>query len=353
MVCLLILLIISFNSVESNVHEISLTIDDIEDITVLTVIGFSFGWSYFELKTIFERWGVNFTTTGETETVQSCVNRAPRPVDVDILISEIDETVINEFDVLIVPSGGHWQGLCQNQAVLDLINLANNNGLIMSGICVGVAPLAAAGDILNGTKVAGHSFTGFDVRQAGGIIDPLKRVVVDGRIITGGRGGGPEGGGFDAAPHYDLCLEIVRTLLGESYLQEVEIVGNSISVSTRTSSVLFSNVSTLDIEEVRAIIYPVENQTDVKTIILNATDVAGEFTGIFSGLEIRSFSVDLELETNNRTMEIQRNVSQFDFTTSDPGPTETTASPFPLEITIGIVFVGVVVAILLVYRIRK
>ncbi|MHA1909890.1 MAG: hypothetical protein ACW98Y_21540, partial [Candidatus Thorarchaeota archaeon] len=130
LVGILLLLFLSLSSTSAESMPISSDIENVEDIKVLAVIGYAFGWSYFELETIFEDWGINFTTTGETEIVESCVNRAPRPVEVDILVSEIDETIITQFDVLIVPSGGHWSGLCDSQPVLDLINLAYDNGLV-------------------------------------------------------------------------------------------------------------------------------------------------------------------------------------------------------------------------------
>jgi hypothetical protein len=87
----IVLLVITFLVIPITPSQANQTVaSEHGDFTVLAVIGFSFGWSYFELKEIFESWGVGFNVTGTTETVQSCVNRDPRPVDVDMLIENID-----------------------------------------------------------------------------------------------------------------------------------------------------------------------------------------------------------------------------------------------------------------------
>jgi putative intracellular protease/amidase len=326
-------------------------IEDVEDIKVLAVIGYAFGWSYFELETVFESWGCNFTTTGETEIVQSCVNLQSRPVEVDLLVSDIDSSIITQFDVLIVPSGGHWQGLCNSQAVLDLINLADENELVISGICTGIAPIADAGSILNGTRVTGHGIARFDVIQSGAILDGLKRVIRDGQIITGGPGNGARIG-YQNAPHYDLCLEIVRYFLGDSWLHEVSFSDNPdgklITVSTQSGISLFDDVETLAVEDVRARVYPLTNCSDVRLYHLNTTDVQGEFTGLLTGLEEGQYAVDLEIESLNRTVEILRNVSQFNFTDLEPED-----ASVPLELLLVVLAVGIVIGVLVIYWIRR
>jgi hypothetical protein len=181
-------------------------------------------------------------------------------------------------------------------------------------------------------------------------MDGIKRVITDGRIITGGPGGGPPVG-YENAPHYDLSLEIVRYLLGETYLEEISFgdasSGKLVSVSTDSGDVLFEDVSTLEVEEVRAKIYPVANVTDVRTIFLNTTDGTGEFTGVLSDLEEGLYSVDLEIETYNRTVEILRNVSQFNYTTTD------TESAVPWEIILGLSSIGIVIVVLVIVKLRR
>jgi len=321
-----------------------------EDIGILVVVGPSFGWSYYELKEIFDDWGCTFVTTGETETVASCFNRAPRPVDVDILVSEIDEDYLSDFDCLMIPSGGHWGGLCDSEPVLELINMAYDEDLFISGICTGIGPIGAAGDMLNGTKITGHGNTRSEVRTAGAYLDPLSRVIIDGQFITGGPGGGMAAG-YEYAPHYDFSLNVIRAIIGDSYLFDVSTGpnpdGRVINVNTDDHSLLLDNLYSLDVEEVKVKVYPANNHSDVTSFTLNATDVDGDYAGILSGLDETSYIVDLEIETNNRTVEIHRDVATFDYTTP------TAAVTIPVELIVGIggtLAVGVVVILILFKR---
>ncbi|MFW9933582.1 MAG: DJ-1/PfpI family protein [Candidatus Thorarchaeota archaeon] len=323
---------------------------DVTDVSILCLIGTGFGWSYFEFEEIFESWGCGFVTTGETETVASCPNQPPRPVDVDILISEIDEVYLSDFDCIIVPSGGHWTELSNSEPVQNLICTAYDLGLYISGICIGVAPLACAGNILNGTLVTGHGFANFDVRQAGGSIDSIKRVIIDGQIITGGPGGGV-GDGFEYAPHYDLCLNIIRAIMGDSYLVDVSTGTNPggmlVYVSTNDHELLFGDVYSLDVEKITARIYPHDNSTAVVSYLLNATDVAGDYSGVIGDLEEDTYIIDLRIETNNRTLEVHRSVTSFDYTIPTTIPLQ-----LELPLAVGAVSVTALIVILAIHRRR-
>ena len=323
-----------------------------EDFSILAVIGFSFGWSYFELKEIFDSWGVRFNVTGDTETVQSCVNRAPRPVDVDILVEDIDRETLADYDCLIVPSGGHWAGLCVNTPVLDLISMAYEEGLIVSGICTGTAPIARA-DIVNGTAVTGHSFTAQHVRTFDGVFKSLHRVVSDRRLVTGGPGSGVSSG-FEDAPHYDLCVAIMKELFGQTYLVEAtaEPAPDNpeskcmINVVTSGQLQLFDDVTTTEMDEVIARINPVENASDVTRVELTAHEDGVTFSGNVSDLEIGDYNVNLEIQDQNRTLEVIRNATSF--TLGDVSPTNTTNTGFEIPMfttAMVIAVVGVVIVI--------
>jgi putative intracellular protease/amidase len=323
-----------------------------DDFKVLAVIGFSFGWSYFELKEIFGSWGVGFNVTGDTETVQSCVNRDPRPVDVDMLVEDIDRETLADYDCLIVPSGGHWSGLCANTPVLNLISMAYEEGLIISGICTGTAPIARA-DIVNGIYVTGHSFTASHVRNFGGIFKSLARVVSDRRIVTGGPGSGVDNG-FEDAPHYDLCVAIMKELFGQSYLVEAtaEPAPDNpeskcmINVVTSGQLDIFDSATTTEMDEVIARINPFENASDVTRVELIAHEDGVTFSGNVTDFEIGEYNVNLEIQDQNRSLEVIRNATSFtlgDFTTT------TTGLEIPIfETTVAIVVAGVVIVIVVV-----
>jgi putative intracellular protease/amidase len=323
---------------------------ELEDFNVLAVIGYSFGWSYFLLEEIFESWGVGFYVTGETETVQSCINRAPRPVDVDILISDIDREIISNYDCLIKPSGGHWTGLCVSTPVLDLISMAYEEGLIVSGICTGTAPIARA-DIVNGTYVTGHTFTGQHVRAFDGILKSLARIVTDRHIVTGSGGSGVQSG-FEVAPHYDLCVAVMKELLGQSYFVEATATPvpsnleskRVLNVVTSGQLEVFDNVTTAEMDEVIARIHPMDNASDVTEIELTMHEDGVTFSGNVSDLELGEYNVNLEIQDQNRSLEIVRNATSFtleDFTT-----TSTTGLEIPIFATAAVMaVVGVVVVV--------
>ena len=323
-----------------------------EDFKVLAVIGYSFGWSYFILKDIFESWGVGFNVTGDTETVQSCVNRDPRPVDVDMLVEDIDRETIADYDCLIVPSGGHWAGLCVNTPVLNLISMAYEEGLIVSGICTGTAPIARA-DVVNGTAVTGHSFTSQHVRNFGGVFKSLQRVVSDRRLVTGGPGSGVENG-FEDAPHYDLCVAIMKELFGLSYLVEAtaEPAPDNpeskcmLNVVTSGQLNVFADVTTTEMDEVVARIYPVDNASDVTRVELTAHDDGFTFSGNVSELSPGEYNVNLEIQDQNRTLEVVRNATSF---TLGDLTTTTTGSIIPVfETALVVAVIGVVIVVVVI-----
>ncbi|MFX0094342.1 MAG: DJ-1/PfpI family protein, partial [Candidatus Hodarchaeota archaeon] len=179
---------------------------------ILILIGNGFGYTYFDAKAYFETWGCNVTTAGLSGVVDACYNKPARNVTADVLISEIDRNQIREYDCLFIPSGGHHQILSLNQAVLNLVAMAYEEGLVVSTLCVSILVLVNVQNMLNGIKVIGHATAASAVEAAGGIIVPNARVVSDSHIITGGRG--PS----SSAPTYQLCVEIMKELLGYSYV---------------------------------------------------------------------------------------------------------------------------------------
>jgi putative intracellular protease/amidase len=182
---------------------------------VMILAANSVGDTYFPAKRYFEFWGWKVTTAGLTPSVTSCFNTNPRPVLVDIVISEVNNNTLSEYDCLFIPSGGHWSNLLGDPTTLTLISDAYNMGLIVSSLCVGIRVLAAA-DIVNGVRIAYDSNSATQVTAAGGIIVDA-RVVTDQRIVTGTTGGGFTGGGASLAPTLEVC-EAITTLISSRNL---------------------------------------------------------------------------------------------------------------------------------------
>ncbi|NHJ05241.1 MAG: hypothetical protein EAX90_10475 [Candidatus Heimdallarchaeota archaeon] len=71
-----------------------------EEVKVLSIIGNDFGDSYFWMKNQLETWGCNYTTAGVTSIVASCPNKPQRPVTPDILVSDVDQEILSQFDCI-------------------------------------------------------------------------------------------------------------------------------------------------------------------------------------------------------------------------------------------------------------
>jgi putative intracellular protease/amidase len=173
------------------------------------------GDTYFPAKRYFGFWGWKVTTAGLTPSVTSCLNTNPRPVPVDIVISEVTENILAEYDCVFIPSGGHWSALLNDPTTLNLILDAYNMGLIISSLCVGIRVLAAA-DIVDGIRIAYDVNSATQVTAAGGITVDA-RVVTDQRIVTGTTGGGFTGGGATLAPTLEVC-EAISLLISSQRL---------------------------------------------------------------------------------------------------------------------------------------
>jgi transcriptional regulator GlxA family with amidase domain len=110
-------------------------------------------------------------------------------------------------DLLFVPGGGAGQGtgvdaLLRNRPVLDTLKKAYVEGKMVWSVCTGALLLAKAG-LLDGRAATTHHEFLNDLKQSGAKVQKA-RVVVDGRIATGG--------GISAS--IDVGLELVTRTLG-------------------------------------------------------------------------------------------------------------------------------------------
>lgn len=321
----------------------------IDEIKVLALIDHGFGWNYFTIVETFEAWNINVTTAGTSSTVASCFNREARPVTSDILIEDVDNETLLDFDCVIVPSGGHWGNLIFDRDALNLIAYAHELGLIVSGICTGPIVLSRAGDILNGTKIVGHPNGVVHYRSAGAIQVEGQRVVCDNRVVTGGSGSGPPTG-YAGAPTYETCLTIVRELMGVSLITEVNLNPAQvslesefqISVELRDLSDVSEGMFDSNISEVLATVYNIRNISLYEEIELEETD--GIYIGNFTGLLAGDYSIDIDVENEDRIFTTIRNVTSISIEADVNNQV-----PMDLILISGIIVIPTIIAIVYIY----
>ncbi|MFX1253838.1 MAG: DJ-1/PfpI family protein [Promethearchaeota archaeon] len=296
----------------------------VEDIKILALIDHGFGDNYFTIKNQLEDWGCNVTTAGVATVVQSCPNKDPNPVTSDILIAEVDQAVLAEFDCIFIPAGGHWNTLAYNMEALDLIATAYEEGLAIATLCIGSMVLANAHNIVDGVKVTNYHLSSTNMEAAGGILTNA-RVVTDQHIITGGSGAmrGTN------APIYQICIAIMKEVLGISYVLNTTLEPSSGSIETNFTinvettsdfSEVFTTGFSTEISTVTAYVYlENENVTPIKTVELTDKDQDNIYSGNFTGLEAGKYYVDVEVKNHGEGLEVLRNAGSFSIVAAVPG----------------------------------
>lgn len=291
---------------------------EISDIKVLMLIADYFGWNYFDATELLESWGVNVTTIANSldTDVPSCLNQEPRGTIADLLLNEVDNDILNQFDALFIPSGGQWNSLVQSPRALGFIEYAYDNDLLITAVCIGNRVLADANNIVNGSSVVSYLAANLYMAEAGAMVRTGYRTVIDNRFITGGTGGGPSGGGNEAAPTEEVCLALVREELGYSFMESAGI--EPVTAPIGTVFTITAGITDLDnqpastssgnqnISEVNARIYTKNNRTLIDVIELLDDDDDGVYSGQFIASTNGEFVVDIEIEDTNHTLEIER-----------------------------------------------
>jgi len=284
------------------------------DVHVLFIISTGFGWSYFTVQDYFDSWGVQTTTLALAldTTVSACTNRPYRETTADILLQHFDMNTLSDYDCVFIPAGGNWSSLISSQTVLNLITTAHAQGLIVATFCIGNSVVASAGSICAGTKVASFSMSNDEMIAAGANIVNDARIVYDNRIITGSQGGGPTGGGYDAAPIYEACGMVVKMALDHSFAQSILVTPSgpdySVTVTTTDPASTLPGINTTVITEVRARVYSqIDPITPITTV--NLAGSGDTYTGTISGLTGGPYRVDIEVKDTDLILEVIRDVS--------------------------------------------
>ncbi|MFW9842800.1 MAG: hypothetical protein ACFFES_18070, partial [Candidatus Thorarchaeota archaeon] len=140
-------------------------------------------------------------------------------------------------------------------------------------------------------------------------------------------------------------------ILGLSRVTELSLSASSIEQGTNLSlGVMTDNLNetlgcilSTSIEDVTAQVYSGNDRTLVDEITLTDDDSDGNYTGVFTGLEVGDYVIDIEIEDSNETLEVCRNVGTFSVE-SEPLPTGTLDS----FLIIGAVSVGTIAIITVV-----
>jgi putative intracellular protease/amidase len=342
------------------------TAQDVSDVSVLMLITEAFGWNYFDAKNILESWGVSVSTIAYAldTNVTGCFNKPDNWTIADYLLSEVPFSIVNQFDALFIPSGGHWSGLISSSTVLDFIEYAYDQGLLIATICIGNRVVAEANEIVNGTSVVNYNNLNSypNMLSAGAELRFGFEAVTDNRIITGNTGGGYTGGGYLLAPTSEVCMAIVREALGYSYVEHAEVyphtgeAGTTFTISVNATDLdteLGSLTATdTNISMVQARIFTGENRTLVDTIELEDSVGDLSFEGIFTSEFDGNYVIDIEVEDTNSTLEIEKEIASF---TVGSEPTTTGSEELILDpLLIGTIGIGSIFAVTIIFvAVRK
>ncbi|NHK30352.1 MAG: DJ-1/PfpI family protein [Asgard group archaeon] len=288
---------------------------NLDEVKVLALIGNGFGDSYFWIKNQLESWGCNYTTAGLTSPCSSCPNKPQRPITPDILIADVDQEILSQFDCIFIPSGAHYEILAYSTLVLDLIRDAYEEGLVISSICSGSVPIARAHGIVKGVKVAYFFLSTDNMQEAGAIEVFVSPVVTDKRIITSSSGM-PYG---SLAPVYQVCVALAKEVLGYSALIDATIepqeggIGTTYLLTvevTNLTDIFYGNIST-EVHRVKAYLYNDSGLIITSTLTEISENIYAEN---FTGLGVSSYQFDLDIDSHGYGKEVVRNATSFTLT---------------------------------------
>ncbi|MHA1211391.1 MAG: DJ-1/PfpI family protein [Candidatus Heimdallarchaeota archaeon] len=158
-----------------------------DPVNILLLMDEEWGANYLGIITKFEMFGWNITIAGPSATITSCVYNGYIGLDVDILLTDVNDIYdITQFDCLNIMPGSSHENLLGNQDIRDMINSAVDNGLVVSAWCRAVRVLADA-DVIAGLNVTGHIDYKTEYEAAGATFFSSVPPITQGKIVTGVR----------------------------------------------------------------------------------------------------------------------------------------------------------------------
>jgi len=260
-----------------------------EQIKILFVMDDEFGVSYYYIRTVFERYGWNITTTALKETIISCDYGNNNPIDVDILLTEISD--VTEYDILTIMPGNTHEGLRINDSALDLIRNAVNEELIVTAWCRAVRVLAAA-DVIDGRNVTGNAEHQTEYEAAGATFFELVPPITDGNIITSVR----------STFYREATCQAIADAVG-FYDSNAPIL-TSASLIPSPTAVNLTALLTVNVQDEALVysvyfnlyeVYPNGTRADDYALhkAMNATETEGLFEYTIRDLDIGNYTIDV------------------------------------------------------------
>ncbi|MHA1307287.1 MAG: DJ-1/PfpI family protein [Candidatus Heimdallarchaeota archaeon] len=151
------------------------------DVKILLLLDHEYGGNYIFIREILEdQFGWNVTTVALEATVSPCTFHSIY-LDVDVTVDNL--TQLSSYDCLSIMPGAQVDNLLASQDVMNLINSAVSNGLVVSGWCRAVRVLAAA-DVIDGKNVTGNADYEDEYVAAGATFFELSPPIIDGKLVT-------------------------------------------------------------------------------------------------------------------------------------------------------------------------
>ena len=151
------------------------------DVKILLLLDHEYGGNYIFIREILEeQFGWDVTTVALESTVSPCTFHSVY-LDVDVTVDNL--TQLSSYDCLSMMPGGQVDNLLASQDVMNLINSAVSNGLVVSAWCRSVRVLAAA-DVIDGKDVTGNADYESEYVDAGATFHELSPPIIDGQIVT-------------------------------------------------------------------------------------------------------------------------------------------------------------------------
>ena len=128
-----------------------------------------------------------------------------------VLLPDTTIAACPPLDVLCVPGGVGINPLLEDAAVLAFLRRQSEGARYVTSVCTGALVLAAAG-LLDGRRATTH-WASHDFLSRLGAVPERARVVVDGKVISGG--------GVTAG--IDMALTLVAELLGHPQAEAIQL----------------------------------------------------------------------------------------------------------------------------------
>lgn len=253
------------------------------------------GYSESDLQGVkqhFDQWRGTVTIAGLSEVLTT----KEGSMTSDILLLDIDE--ITTYDAIFLPGGELAPALITNQHVMQLLDDANNEGLVIAGMGNGTLVQANAG-LIDGKKFSTHSSIVANLTAAGGIYIDGATVVTDDTIITA------------SPPNYEEISYAIANALGYSYTLAVDISfekekhGWNYSITVKPSDKHIVSRMTINLSSLLL---------DEKILVDSFELVEEKNSGYTTSLGILAngyYVVDIEVESIYGNIEVRTGVKEF------------------------------------------